>query len=135
MLPTPRAWPGESSRGHARNRFRAVVDFCLDFLELPARGRGLAALPVHRSRELLLQARERAIDHIPMQDFLLQAGEQLLFESTARDEQIVFANAIAAVSVHRTAVARIAARFPLPGNDGDASTTARTLEKAGEEIG
>jgi hypothetical protein len=69
-----------------------------------------------------------------MQHFPLQASEQLPFQRAARDEQIIVANAIAAVGVHRASVARIASRLPLPGNDRDASTTARALEKAREII-
>jgi hypothetical protein len=48
-----------------RDRARAVADLCFDFLELPACGRGFAALPVHRLRQLGLEAREGVLDLIP----------------------------------------------------------------------
>lgn len=76
--------PEKTRKAVTRNRARDVANLCLNFLELPARGRGFAALPVDRSRELGLEARERVIDHVRMQDFLLKAGEQLLFKSAAR---------------------------------------------------
>src|SRR6266478_1433729 len=69
-----------------------------------------------------------------MQNLRLQAIEELFLESGSRDQQPIRANAVPAVGVHRTAVARILAPFPLPGNERDAAMANGALQKPGEQI-
>jgi hypothetical protein len=51
--------PEETRQAVTRDRARAVADLCFDFLELPARGHGFAALPVHRSEAAELETQHR----------------------------------------------------------------------------
>jgi len=74
-------------------------------------------------------------DDIPVQDLGLQACEQLFVENHSRNQQIVCAHAIAAVGVHRAAVARIVALSPLTRNDRDAAVAAGAFQESSEETG
>ena len=124
----------KSREPHAGDRFSAIANAPLDLLQAPPSGRRFALSLAQSLDELLLEARERVRDNLGVHDPLLQPRKQLLLESVPRDEQIIFADVIAAEGVHRATVARLLAFLPSAGNDRDASVAKRTLEEAGEEI-
>jgi len=111
-----------------------LKNLLLDLLDTPTKRRGFDALPIHDPRKLLLEPRECVIDDIGMQDLRLQTRKELALEQAPGDQQVIPANAVAAVGVHRAPVARIVAFSPLARNDCDAAAADGTLQQAGEEI-